>query len=168
MSADRGGNRGHGWRTAAGCLAGLAVAAALAAEGDDVASADRGPIEQAVIAPLAPHSLLLDVATAGDRLVAVGERGHVLYSDDGGRSWTQVPVPTRATLTGVHFEGADAGWAVGHDAVILRTLDGGLSWERVQYAPREEFPRVLLDVWFESREHGFAIGAYGYFLGDGG
>ena len=31
---------------------------------------------------------MVDIAAAGDRLVAVGERGHILYSDDDGKSWT--------------------------------------------------------------------------------
>ncbi len=39
----------------------------------------------APIMPLAPRSLLLDITVAGERLVAVGERGHILYSDDLGR-----------------------------------------------------------------------------------
>ena len=47
--------------------------------------------------PLATASLLVDVARAGERLVAVGERGHVVLSDDGGETWRQsgsVPVQT--------------------------------------------------------------------------
>src|SRR5690349_8937389 len=47
-------------------------------------------------ARLAAKSLLLDVARAGSRLVAVGDRGHVLLSDDEGGTWRQVIVPTRA------------------------------------------------------------------------
>ena len=38
------------------------------------------------------RSLLLDVTAAGDRLVAVGEYGTVLYSDDGGKGWRQAHV----------------------------------------------------------------------------
>ena len=40
---------------------------------------------------LAAKSLLNGVAVAGKRLVSVGQRGHILYSDDGGKSWTQAP-----------------------------------------------------------------------------
>ena len=37
------------------------------------------------IAPLASKSLLLDITEINqDKLVAVGERGHILYSTDGG------------------------------------------------------------------------------------
>ena len=119
-------------------------------------------------APLAARSLLLDAAAAGSRLVGVGERGHVLVSTDGGASWTQSPVPTRALLTAVHMHDERTGWAVGHDAVILRTRDGGETWSLVHEAPEEERP--LLDVWFRDERSGLAVGAYGYFLAteDGG
>jgi len=127
----------------------------------------EGP-EQAVIAPLASQALTLDAAVAGNRIVAVGERGHILVSRDGGTSWEQVPVPTRSTLTGVCFADADHGWAVGHDSVILRTTDGGASWERVHWAPEDEAP--FFDVWFADAQHGVAVGAYGSYAttSDGG
>jgi photosystem II stability/assembly factor-like uncharacterized protein len=76
----------------------------------------------------AANSLLLDVALAGNRLVAVGERGHILYSDDQGRSWTQAQVPVSSTLTAVSFPSPEKGWAVGHEGVVLHSKDGGRSW----------------------------------------
>jgi photosystem II stability/assembly factor-like uncharacterized protein len=140
------------------CL--LAGAAGLA--GGPVSVIAQAPEEHAVKAPLATQSLLLDVARQGQALVAVGDRGHVLVSRDGGDSWVQADVPTRAMLTGVYMHDAKLGWAVGHDEVILRTRDGGTTWERVNYAPEHEKP--LLDVWFEDANHGFAVGAYGGLL----
>ena len=127
-----------------------------------------GGAADAVPAPLAIESLLLDGAAAGSRLVVVGERGHALVSSDGGVSWQQSRVPTQALLTAVHLHDERTGWVVGHDAVVLRTHDGGESWELVHHAPEEERP--LLDVWFRDERHGFAVGAYGYFLAteDGG
>ena len=129
------------------------------------ASADA---EEAVRAPLAIRSLLLDGAAAGSRLVVVGERGHVLVSTDNGASWTQAEVPVRVLLTAVHMHDERTGWAVGHDAAILGTRDGGKTWTLLHRAPEEERP--LLDVWFRDEKTGFAVGAYGYFLatGDGG
>jgi photosystem II stability/assembly factor-like uncharacterized protein len=118
--------------------------------------------EWSVIMPLAARSLKLDIARIGDDFVAVGDRGHVLISEDQGRSWTQRRTPTRALLTGVWFHDRNLGWVVGHDAVILRTEDGGATWCRVHFAPDLEFP--LLDVWFADERNGFAVGAYGYFL----
>ena len=38
---------------------------------------------------IAHQTLLLDVVQAGERLVAVGSHGHIIYSDDNGSSWQQ-------------------------------------------------------------------------------
>jgi photosystem II stability/assembly factor-like uncharacterized protein len=118
--------------------------------------------EWAVMARLAPRALVLDAARHGDLVLAVGERGHVLLSRDGGVSFAQAKVPTRALLTGVFVHDERLAWAVGHDAVVVRTRDGGLSWERVHDAPEAERP--LLDVWFENAERGLAASAYGELL----
>lgn len=76
-------------------------------------------------------ALFLAVARAGERLVAVGERGFVLLSDDGGRRWRQArEVPVSVTLTNVQFVSASVGWAVGHGGVVLHTRDGGERWVR--------------------------------------
>ncbi|WP_164880908.1 WD40/YVTN/BNR-like repeat-containing protein [Aestuariirhabdus litorea] len=85
----------------------------------------------AIQVPVAAQSLLLDVALTGSRIVAVGERGHILYSDDLGQSWTQAEVPVRVMLTAVTFPDAGPlGWAVGHQGVILMSQDGGLTWSK--------------------------------------
>jgi photosystem II stability/assembly factor-like uncharacterized protein len=73
--------------------------------------------------------VLIDVAFAGDRLVAVGERGIVLYSDDRGDTWEQAEVPVGVTLTAVFFSNSRMGWAVGHGGVVLHTTDSGKTWQ---------------------------------------
>jgi len=131
-------------------------------------TATDAALTPSVIAPLAEKSLMLGLARAGGRVVAVGERGHVLYSLDEGRSWTQVQAPVSANLTAVYFTDERHGWAVGHDDVILRTEDAGDSWELVNFAPDNNRP--LLDVWFADEQRGYAVGAYGaiYASEDGG
>ena len=47
--------------------------------------------------------LMLDVTRAGERLVAVGAYGNILYSDDSGNSWRQARVPVQVSLTAVSF-----------------------------------------------------------------
>jgi photosystem II stability/assembly factor-like uncharacterized protein len=116
----------------------------------------------------AQHSALLDVVSLGKRLVTVGDRGHILFSDDNGDTWTQAKVPTKQMLTAVFFIDETHGWAVGHDAQILASSDGGATWVKQFEDLEREAP--LLDVWFKDRNKGFAVGAYGALLAttDGG
>ncbi|MEQ8964307.1 MAG: YCF48-related protein [Azospirillaceae bacterium] len=163
------------------CAAGLAGLAALATaaiarparaqdDGGDGGDGRDGiaPPRPAEPSRLALASLLLAGARAGDRLVAVGQRGHVLISDDAGRTWSQRPCPTRAALTAVAFADARTGWAAGHDATILKTTDGGENWVLQHRAPRWEQPVLALAA--DGPDRAWAVGAYGLFLatGDGG
>ena len=107
----------------------------------------------------ADKSLLLDVTKAGSRLVMVGDRGHILFSDDQGKTWNQAKVPSRQLLTALTFVDDRHGWAVGHDAQILASSDGGATWAKQFEDLSREAP--LLDVWFQDSQHGIAIGAYG-------
>jgi len=77
---------------------------------------------------LASRRLLQSVARAGERLVAVGPRGHIVVSADGGQTWKQSAVPVSSDLTAVYFVNDKNGWAVGHDGVVLASSDGGTSW----------------------------------------
>lgn len=147
----------------------------------------------ATLSARADQSLLLAVARAGARLVAVGERGVALVSDDHGKTWRQTKVPVSVTLTGVHFVGEKIGWATGHGGTLLNTMDGGETWSlklegvqlaklildtelalgksadpaRVAEATRlvaDGPDKPLLNIRFISPEVGFAIGAYGLIL----
>jgi photosystem II stability/assembly factor-like uncharacterized protein len=84
----------------------------------------------ALQSPLAPRALLNGLARAGGRVVAVGQRGHVLLSDDAGASWRQADVPVSSDLVAVSFPDEMHGWAVGHDGVVLHSADGGATWNR--------------------------------------
>jgi len=131
--------------------------------------APQPPPRSAEHARLAAHTLLIALAAAGERLVAVGDRGVIVFSDDRGLSWTQATsVPVQALLTGVCFFDARQGVAVGHDEVVLATADAGENWRLVHYAP--EAQRPLLDVWCGAGGLGVAVGAYSTYLtsADGG
>ncbi|NEZ04402.1 hypothetical protein G4Y73_09615 [Wenzhouxiangella sp. XN201] len=122
------------------------------------------PAEQV---PLADESLILDITRAGERYVAVGERGHVLISRDG-IEWEQAEqVPVQAALTRVDFAGGRL-WAVGHDTTIIHSSDLGRTWNLQHFEPAWERP--LLDVHFFNSSEGLAVGAYGLIMktGDGG
>jgi photosystem II stability/assembly factor-like uncharacterized protein len=82
----------------------------------------------AIKSELASKTLVQGVARAGSKLVAVGQRGHIVVSGDGGTSWKQSAVPVSSDLTAVFFASDTKGWAVGHDGVILASADGGETW----------------------------------------
>lgn len=151
--------------------------------------------EAAVTSPKALGAATLAVARAGHRLVAAGERGTVLLSDDGGASWRQARVPVQVTLTALRFVDARTGWAAGHLGTILKTEDGGATWalqldgvraaalwaqalelgdERAQQLGRRlagEGPdKPFFDLEFLDAQRGVAVGAYGlaFATDDGG
>lgn len=141
--ASHGGSRaGDCRRTATRALAGLLMAAgcvAVSAEVEDVLT------RASTVSAKAGQAVMLAVARAGDRFVAVGERGIVLISDGAARQWTQVGTPVSVTLTAVHFPDANNGFAVGHGGVVLGTRDGGSTWQRLLDG-RQAAERVLADA----------------------
>lgn len=79
---------------------------------------------------LAISNPLVGMTRAGERLIAVGQRGHILYSDDSGKHWQQASVPVSTDLNAVNFPSALQGWAVGNDGVILHSSDAGATWHK--------------------------------------
>ena len=76
----------------------------------------------------AARAMLPGLALAGQRLVAAGEHGIIVYSDNRGAQWTQAQVPVSVTLTALYFADPLHGYAVGHDGAILASRDGGQHW----------------------------------------
>ncbi|HKY90502.1 MAG TPA: YCF48-related protein, partial [Nevskiaceae bacterium] len=138
-------------------------------ESTEAAEAPAPPVKPrpAEKMPLASKSLLLGIVNTGRHIVAVGDRGNIVVSNDGDH-WAQVEVPVRATLTAVTFIDDKQGWAVGHDAAVLHTGDGGRTWQLQNFQPELEKP--LLAVYFADAQKGLAVGAYGLMLqtADGG
>lgn len=141
-------------------------------------------------------SALMGATRAGNRLVAVGERGVIVYSDDQGKSWTQGKVPTSVGLTAVQFVGAQTGWAVGHGGIVLHSRDGGATWavqldghraaklalDAAQASGKDEAiaeaerlvadgpDKPFFDLHFSDAKNGLVVGAYNLVLrtADGG
>lgn len=162
-----------------------ATVAAFAAE-----AVGSGLDRPAVLARQPEHAVMIAGAAAGSRLVAIGERGLIVHSDDGGRSWRQSPTPVSVTLTAVRFADERHGFAIGHGATVLTTEDGGETWARrldgrraaaqlladaqarndraaIQAAERlvaDGPDKPLLDVMLAGRGRALVIGAYGLAL----
>jgi photosystem II stability/assembly factor-like uncharacterized protein len=139
--------------------------------------------QPSIISKKALHGVMLAIANAGTRLVAVGERGTILLSDDAGKTWRQVTTPVQVSLVAVQFVNANTGWAVGNLGVVLHTTDGGETWSKqldgIQAAdivakaastPEEQTAaqhlvndgpdKPFLDLYFQDELNGYIIGAY--------
>ncbi|MDN6882461.1 YCF48-related protein [Variovorax sp. CAN2819] len=157
-------------RTAlAGALVSLSLACAAQAQ-QAPAAVDGAPVlVPAVRAAHAARATMLASTRAGERIVAVGDHGVVLLSDDGGRSHRQArQVPVDVALTSVSFIDARQGWAAGHWGVILHTTDGGETWQ-VQRSDAAH-DRPLFAVHFFDEKQGVAVGLWSLVLrtDDGG
>lgn len=173
----------------------LAWAAGMAGTGTGTGLALAAPAGDPLQAPARRQrpdrpALLLDLAWAGARLVAVGEAGLVLFSDDQGVRWRQAEVPLSVTLTAVSFADAQRGWAVGHSGVVLTSSDGGASWRKqldgfgvsaavlraatasgspawirqAEQGVQEGADKAFFDVHVDADGRGWAVGAYGLAL----
>lgn len=155
--------RRYRMRTSLVALMLLSALSALAGE------APKLKAEPAVTISCATKAMMLGCASAGKRLVAVGDHGIVLLSDDRGRSFRQAKsVPVRSTLTAVSFADEKNGWAVGQWGVILATMDGGETWQLQRMDTSVDQP--LFSVWFKDKDHGWAVGLWSLMLvtSDGG
>jgi len=112
-------------------VAGAAAAAMLGGRGAAAMDMPAELAQPASLSPAAAYGLFNGIALAGTRLVAVGERGHILLSDNAGLAWRQVPVPVSTTLVTARFATATLGWVAGEMGVILKTADGGETWRLV-------------------------------------
>ena len=94
---------------------------------------------------------------------AVGDRGVIWQTANGGETWTRAESPTDANLFAVSFLDQNYGLAVGGrvlpsvqvgQGVILRTVDGGQTWGEVATA---SFP-ILRDVRILDAENAWIAG----------
>lgn len=110
-------------------LAGALLASQLG--GPPATAAPVGPALQrpALMVKQPARAVLISAAQADQRIVAVGERGIVVLSDDRGQTWRQAPCPVSVTLTAVRFVDGRNGVAVGHAGTVLTTADAGESWQ---------------------------------------
>lgn len=84
----------------------------------------------AMSAPKASQATLTEIVDTGERQVAVGDFGVVVFRDGDNGGWQQAQVDTSVMLTSVSFANANLGWAVGHHGVIMHSTDGGQTWQR--------------------------------------
>jgi len=103
---------------------------------------------------------------SGRRAVAVGERGLLLVTPDGGNSWKVIRTGTNAWLRSIHFPTPETGYIAGTHGVVLETDDGGEHWRPTPTALRGRLNAVR----FVNRLEGYVVTMEGKLFGtrDGG
>lgn len=114
----------------AGVLVATAIHAILPVVQADTVTDYEVITAPAVQAAKAPRTVLTEITQVGDKTVAVGDYGVILYRSSNTDEWQQAEVPTSVLFSAVDFADADHGWAVGHHGVIVATSDGGATWQR--------------------------------------
>ena len=91
---------------------------------------------------------------------AVGSRGTILATANGGATWAAQSSGTQNSLLAVHFTDAQRGWAVGDSGTILATANGGATWA----AQSSGTQNSLWAVHFTDAQRGWAVGDSGTIL----
>jgi photosystem II stability/assembly factor-like uncharacterized protein len=92
--------------------------------------------------------------------IAVGNRGTILHTSDGGTTWITKGSNITARLNAITFANASTGIAVGAEGIILRTTDGGETWTRQESSTNF----TIYGVDFANTHVGTAVGAFGTIL----
>lgn len=122
-----------------------------------------------VLQPVPREVCLQGIAAWNDRqAVIVGDKGAVMVTRDGGKSWQDVKVPLSQTdnkLLRVRAFPDGSGWAVGEMGAVIHSKDFGSTWDRVL----PETDVAYNDICFVGR-HGWLVGEFGRLMGtdDGG
>jgi photosystem II stability/assembly factor-like uncharacterized protein len=112
---------------------------------------------------------------------AVGGRGTLLSTDDGGEVWRTRPRPTEDALRDVYFSDEQNGWLVCERSIydlktkeeprtyLLRTTDGGATWSQVNVIGKDVDARLVRAL-FTDGGRAWAFGEEGalYTTRDGG
>jgi photosystem II stability/assembly factor-like uncharacterized protein len=117
--------------------------------------------------PPPTYEALLSVSFATPQSAwAVGTKGAVLHTDDGGKTWTTQTSGADNALYYVAFATPQSGWQVGEKGAILHTDDGGKTW-KTQTSGVQVW---LNSVAFATPQLGWAVGGKGVILhtDDGG
>ncbi|MHB2016288.1 MAG: YCF48-related protein [Candidatus Xenobia bacterium] len=136
----------------------LLTACALAAPGMESAPAllpEKVPLLHAWLQEATPARADLNSISfaSPDQGWAVGQKGTILATQDGGAHWTEQASGTKENLRDIDFVTPKDGWAVGDKGVLLHTMDGGAHW-----IVGAEGTKTLHAVSFRNPEVGFICG----------
>ena len=109
---------------------------------------------------------LFDVACINENeVIACGENGKILKSDDGGATWSVRFEKEGFNMVHVAFSDAQVGYACGapesgYQCLIVKTTDGGLTWQEL---PNNVFANLESSGW-DRPNHLFVVDADTFYL----
>ena len=135
--------------TALSCLA-------ASRKGDVLVRTTDGADTFSIITPSTDPIFAADFASSA-RIVAGGNAGAVVVSNDGGLTFARVGSRLPGTFSRLRSTTQGAAFAAGGDGALARSTDSGASWSRVDVPTSE----ALVDVAFASPTTGYALDSDG-------
>jgi photosystem II stability/assembly factor-like uncharacterized protein len=87
---------------------------------------------------------------------AVGAKGTILRTENGGTNWEVVKTNFPNTFLRVNFADDKNGWIVGYSGTILRSSDKGKTWIKQESNTKDHLYGL-----FMMKKNGWAVGAKG-------
>ncbi len=84
----------------------------------------------------------------------------LVYTEDGGETWTRRRAPSRLELIAIDFDGEKRGWIAGAGGTILKTVDGGQTWT----TQNSGTTATVYHIDFRDDKKGWAVGERGTIL----
>lgn len=90
-----------------------------------------------------------------------GDNGFLSHTEDGGHTWVNQLVQTKAAINDIYFRDKDAGFLIAGNA-IFATRDNGVRWSELRRFLPSEFEGAeveLYSVRFSSKKKGWVVGS---------
>jgi len=90
----------------------------------------------------------------------VGELGHILRTENGGRTWMRQQAGIKKPLLAISCLDDETAWIGGKSGILYRTTDGGGTWEALASGTTKH----IFDLDFCNAQHGVAVGDWGLLM----
>lgn len=76
---------------------------------------------------------------------AVGAKGKIYYTFNGGKFWYLQDSKTNSNLNDVYFLNTAEGWAIGDDGTVLHTTTAGNVWKKTNSKSNHNFEKIIFN-----------------------
>ena len=103
---------------------------------------------------------LLSTCSVQSSVWSCGIGGTIVYSSDGGQTWTRQASSVQTNLRQIQFIDANHGFCVGDNGSVLKTTNAGTTWQNISVLTFED----LLGLSFTSSSNGIVVGTNGLLI----